>query len=233
MKKLLSASIAAAALTTGYVAPANADVSANVGFVSDYVFRGYHLSNASTYAGLDYEQSGFYAGTWIIEDDGSSVQGGIETDFYFGYGQELDSGFSYSVGATTYQYSYTTDSETEFGFTLGYAGLGFEMWLGTDEDDAVDNGLAQDAETDYSVIAISYSGDVFGVTVGNYTADADAAGVDDPTYNWAEVSAGGEVAGLDASLTIGTSFGAEGDAISGTASGDGYVILDISKGFSL
>lgn len=239
MKKFLATSIAAAAMTAGFTAPAQAEIeglSANVGFVSDYYFRGAQFGNAAAYVGADYEIAGFYVGTWIIEDEGSNVQGGLETDFYAGYGMEFDSGFSFSVGASTYQYTYTSDSETEFGGTLGFAGFGLDVWLGEDSDDADDNGMADDLEQDYMAISVSWSGDVFGIALGNVDYDESESGADDDfSWNYAEVSAGGEIAGLDASVTMGTSFGADGDAFGvgkDKASGDGYVFIDVSKSFS-
>ena len=65
-------------------AAAMADLSANVGMVSDYIFRGVYQEDTSASAGLDYEdESGFYIGTW-----GADVGDGLETDLYFGYAGE-------------------------------------------------------------------------------------------------------------------------------------------------
>ena len=62
-----------------------ADLSANIGFVSDYVFRGIYQAPSSASAGIDYEHdSGFYIGTW-----GADVGDGLETDVYFGYGGDV------------------------------------------------------------------------------------------------------------------------------------------------
>ena len=56
--------------------------SANVGYVSDYIYRGIFQTESSASAGIDYEgENGFYVGTW-----GADVGDGIETDLYFGYG---------------------------------------------------------------------------------------------------------------------------------------------------
>ena len=60
-------------------------VSANFGFVTDYVYRGIYQAPSSASAGIDYEnENGFYIGTW-----GADVGVGIETDVYFGYGGEV------------------------------------------------------------------------------------------------------------------------------------------------
>ena len=43
---------------------AQADWSANLGFASDYYFRGIFQKASSANGGVDYEKSGFYAGVW-------------------------------------------------------------------------------------------------------------------------------------------------------------------------
>jgi len=84
-------------------ASANADWSANLGWTSDYYFRGIFQKSSSASAGLDYESKGFYAGTWIADVDGAFGDG-LEVDGYFGYGGEVG-GFGYGVGFTGYYYT--------------------------------------------------------------------------------------------------------------------------------
>ena len=51
-------------------------LSANVGAVSQYIFRGIvQTDTASASAGVDYENSGFYVGAWTAD-----VQEGLEID---------------------------------------------------------------------------------------------------------------------------------------------------------
>ena len=232
MKKLLSASIAAATIA-GFAAPAAAveGLSANAGLVSDYYFRGVNLGDAGAYAGVDYEIAGFYVGAWAI-DDGAGGSDGIETDYYLGYGMEHGE-FSWSVGATTYQYTYISDSETEMNVGLAYSGFGLDIAVGTATDDMHDNNTAKDVENDYAVVAVSWSGDVFGAVVGFAdTAESEKNANDDSDYMYAEVSAGGEVATMDMGVTLGRVLesSANGDD---TGSGDYYIFLDISKSFDL
>jgi uncharacterized protein (TIGR02001 family) len=78
---------------------AQADFTANVGWASDYYFRGILQSPTSPSGGLDYESNGFYAGTWAAD-----VYDGLEVDGYFGYGGEAGD-FSYSIGYTGYFYT--------------------------------------------------------------------------------------------------------------------------------
>ena len=61
MAKLLSA----ATVLTGaamMLAAAQADVSHNVGFASEYYYRGYFQKEFFAKAGIDFEEGGFYAG---------------------------------------------------------------------------------------------------------------------------------------------------------------------------
>ena len=66
MAKILSV---ATAMTGTAMVPvaAHADVSYNVGFVSEYYYRGYFQKSSSASAGLDFEQGGFYAGAWTAD----------------------------------------------------------------------------------------------------------------------------------------------------------------------
>lgn len=99
---------------------AQADFSANVGWASDYYFRGILQSPTSPNGGLDYESNGFYAGTWAAD-----VYDGLEVDGYFGYGGEAGD-FSYSIGYTGYFYTGDFDDtyqEINLGGGFGIATL--------------------------------------------------------------------------------------------------------------
>ena len=99
---------------------AHADVSANIGFASDYYYRGIFQAQSSASAGIDYEQDGFFAGTWAAD-----VKDGLEIDGYFGYGGEVGE-FGYSVGYTGYLYSGDFDDtyqEINLGSSFGLLSL--------------------------------------------------------------------------------------------------------------
>lgn len=95
---------------------AQADWSANLGFASEYYYRGIFQESTSASGGIDYEANGFYAGTWAAD-----VGDGLEVDGYFGYGAEVGD-VSYSVGFTGYYYTDDFD-DTYQEINLG-AGLG-------------------------------------------------------------------------------------------------------------
>jgi uncharacterized protein (TIGR02001 family) len=101
-------------LTSG---AADADVSANIYFASDYYYRGIFQAESSVSGGLDYERDGFYVGTWAAD-----VKDGLEIDGYFGYGGELADGLGYSIGYTGYFYTGDFDDtyqEINLGSSLG------------------------------------------------------------------------------------------------------------------
>ena len=85
---------------------AQAEISANIGVVSNYFFRGLSESDggAAVQGGLDFEaESGFYIGTWASNvefGDGTSY----ELDLYLGFAQELDNGLGYDFGYLYYAY---------------------------------------------------------------------------------------------------------------------------------
>lgn len=91
-----TALIAALLLTSG---AASAQWSANLGYASEYHYRGILQKSSSASGGVDYETGGFYAGTWAAD-----VGDGLEVDGYFGYAGEVDN-FGYSIGYTGYFYT--------------------------------------------------------------------------------------------------------------------------------
>jgi uncharacterized protein (TIGR02001 family) len=105
-----------------------ADVSYNVGYVSEYYFRGILQKNSSASAGIDYEENGFYFGAWAAD-----VGDGVEIDGYLGYGIETEAGVSASLGYTTYQYTGDTfdDEYNEGNLNLGYGIFSLEYSKGT------------------------------------------------------------------------------------------------------
>jgi len=100
---------------------ANADWSANVGFASDYYYRGLFQKQSSASGGVDYETGGFYAGVWVADVGGDIAPDGIEIDGYFGYGLDVGA-VSLTAGYTGYFYTGDFD-DTYQEINLG-AGIG-------------------------------------------------------------------------------------------------------------
>ena len=122
MNTAKSALVATALLITG---AAQADVSANLGFASDYYYRGIFQAASSASGGVDYENGGFYAGTWAAD-----VNDGLEVDGYFGYGGELGD-FSYGIGYTGYFYTGDfDDTYQEINLSAGYGIVTLDVAVG-------------------------------------------------------------------------------------------------------
>jgi uncharacterized protein (TIGR02001 family) len=102
-----------------------AETSANIGWVSEYIFRGVFQEDSSAYAGIDYASDrGFYLGTW-----GADVGQGLETDLYFGYAGGED--FTYKVGYTGYFYTDDfDDTYNEINLGLGYGIFALDVAIG-------------------------------------------------------------------------------------------------------
>lgn len=121
-KKSAIAAVVAAAFTAALPAtqaqaaePASPHtLTGNVGFFSQYIFRGLTQTNAkpALQGGFDYSHSsGLYAGTWAsniswLQDGGQYNSGGsAEIDFYGGFkGTFGKSDFTYDVGGLYYWY---------------------------------------------------------------------------------------------------------------------------------
>lgn len=115
---------------------ASADWSANLGFASDYYFRGIFQKSASASGGIDYEhESGFYAGTWVADVGGDIAGDGLEVDVYGGWGGSTGD-FSYGVGVTGYYYTGEfDDTYQEINLSLGYGWLTIDAAIGEYDTD--------------------------------------------------------------------------------------------------
>ncbi|MEX2963489.1 TorF family putative porin [Microbulbifer sp. TYP-18] len=147
--KKAAVALAAAILTTGVSATATAaesgiSVSANLGLVTDYKFRGVSQTDggAAIQGGADLElENGFYLGTWASQVD--FAWGGDETDyeqdFYGGYTGEFSTGVGYDLGYIYYAY-HGSDRDEDYqevygsiaisNLTLG-AAYSDDYWAGT------------------------------------------------------------------------------------------------------
>ena len=104
-----------------------AEVSANVGWVSEYYYRGIPQKASSGSAGLDLSAGAFSAGTWAAD-----VGDGNEVDLYAGLGAETSEGFSVSVGGTGYFYTGGfDDTYLEANLNAGYQAISAEFSYGT------------------------------------------------------------------------------------------------------
>lgn len=206
-------------------------LSANVGIMSQYFYRGVEqVTTATANAGIDYDfGNGLSVGVW-----GADVEDGVETDVYGSYGGEFN-GFSYSVGFTGYFYSGNFDSTyKELNLSIGYGPISLEHSIGNyDGDFNVDRdsteapivsytGLAGDQQ-DYTFTAITGEYEGLYVTFGAWGDDADG--------NYWEAGYGAEFSGFD----VGVAYisGDDVDASDVITTDTTSLIFTIGKSFDL
>ena len=120
MKRTLYIALAAAVALPA-VAEAQAEVTANAGWVSQYYYRGLAQKTSSASAGLDVATPVFSAGTWAAD-----VGDGAEVDLYAAVGFDLTEMVSLSVGGTGYFYTGQFDDtylEGNLGIGLGVVSI--------------------------------------------------------------------------------------------------------------
>lgn len=214
MKKLaLPLTIISLATSAAFVstsASAEGAVSANVGVVSEYIFRGITQTTTSTAsAGVDYENGGFYAGIWTAD-----VVDGLEIDYYAGYGLETESGVGISAGFTRYDYTGNFDTRyDEFNFGLSYDMFSLSYNVGEWED-----GAGAGMDSDYSFLSLTVEKDGFYGTYGTFGKDSDGS--------YVEVGYGTEIGGFDAGVAL-----IKSDEDLAADNGDSSLVLSLSKSF--
>ena len=140
---------------------AQAELTGNVGFASEYHYRGILQKNSSASGGIDYEQGGFYAGTWAAD-----VGDGLEVDGYFGYGADVGD-VSLSVGFTGYYYTGDfDDTYQEINLGAGFGLLSLDVAIGE-----YDNFTGP--TLDYTFYSLSLEKDGFSATLGSFGEDFD------------------------------------------------------------
>jgi len=219
MKKLTQLA-AAIALTTGAMsaAPVMAEgsFSANVGFASEYYYRGIKQKESSASGGIDYQNGGFGAGVWTAD-----VGDGLEVDLYASYGIETESGISASLGYTSYQYT-GDEFDTEYNeanLNLGYGIASLEYSVGEHE---VEGG----SDEDYTFVALTLEHNGFYGTYGSFSDDWDG--------EYVELGYGTEIGGFDAGIAL--IFGSDDLGVEGSQSSTGddeAIVFTIGKSFDL
>ncbi|WP_144393384.1 TorF family putative porin [Pleionea sediminis] len=193
-----------------------AEISTNLGYTSEYYFRGIYQAESSASAGIDFSQSGFYAGVW-----GADVGDGLETDVYGGYEFEFAKDFSASVGFTGYYYTGEFDDtyeEINLGLSYKFISIGYSVGTwdgGTDIDD------------DYDFLQITVEHEGFYGTYGSFGDEADG--------DYFEFGYGTEIGGFDTSIALILSSEELSDQLdsSDNPTESEALIFTISKSFDL
>jgi uncharacterized protein (TIGR02001 family) len=211
---IVLATAVASVLTSGIAA---ADLSANAGVFSNYIWRGVTQTadEAAGQGGIDWgNDSGLYAGTWV-----SNVSGGYEMDVYAGFAGEAGS-IGYDVGVITYQYPVSPN----INFTEVYVSgsiSGFTVGVAATVDAASDNDGGQfDAGDLYINGSFDFTAGKSDVSLyaGSYSFDNDGTAGDlDYVHFGASIGAGGFTFAVDKNDIDGTPASAE-DNVRFTAS---------------
>jgi uncharacterized protein (TIGR02001 family) len=136
-----------------------ADWSANIGWNSQYFYRGIFQSKSSANAGVDMGAGGFYLGAW-----GADVDDGIEVDYYGGYNFEVGD-FTLGLGGTLYTYTGDfDDTYKEVNITAGWSWLTFDAAIGT-----YDNFSGPKQDYQFYSLTAAYNG--FYGKVGTFSDD--------------------------------------------------------------
>ncbi|WP_292959404.1 TorF family putative porin [Neptuniibacter sp. UBA6509] len=181
MKSTTKTLIAAGLLSASVMAEAG--LSANIGAMSDYYFRGVdQTTGASMMGGVDYEaDNGIYVGLWaadLSDDD-------VEYDIYGGYAGEAGD-ISYSLGYTGYFYTESDVDFHELNLNLGYSFFNLEVTLGTEDQPS------GTTEADYSFVGLTGEYEGAYLTYGTFGKDYDG--------DYVELGYGMTYEGLDMNL---------------------------------
>ncbi len=171
-KSIVIATAVAAVLTSGV---ASAELSANAGVFSNYIWRGVTQTGdaAAGQGGIDWgHDSGVYAGTWV-----STITGGQEVDVYAGFAGEAG-GLGYDLGVITYQYPVTPNinfTELYVSGTMSIVTIGVNYTVDAasgNEDTAFDSGDV------YAFGSLDFAAGKSDMSLyaGTYMFDADGTG---------------------------------------------------------
>lgn len=233
--------------------------TANVGLVSDYLYRGISQTNAkpAIQGGFDYaHSSGLYAGLWGSSiswlTDSSAVTGAtssqLELDTYFGFKNGFADDFTYDVGFLRYNYpaSYTAtlpagaakaDTNEIYG-VLGYKFVTAKLSYSLGNTFGID----QSRGATYVDLSASYpladSGFTANAHVGKQTykgtvADGLAAINSTPTYTDYKVGVTKDIGGFVVSLAYSSTNANRTQYTNGLNRylGKGTVILSLTRSF--
>ena len=202
MKNFLKTGVIA--FFSGVMSLQAAEFESNVALSSDYIWRGMTQTaeEPAISGGFDIAgESGLYFGTWASNvefGDGAA----LELDWYAGYANELDNGFSYDIGYLAYTYP----GEDSLDFEEIYVGFGYSYFGYTFSS-------GQDSAPDNSEISVALGETGLGLTYGDYDEYGE--------YTIISYDLPVAIAGLGVSLAW-TDFSAEDS--SGLADEDTFVI---------
>ena len=239
--KKATAGIALLAMSSFANADGHSEISysANLGFMSDYMYRGIHQSSSSAMGGFDIEYGSFYLGTWFadLQEDGwvDGSHRGFEYDVYAGFGLDLTDSISASLGYTIYRY--TDKGASAFDDDYDEVNVGLGLAISDDASLAIDyavgeNTATDQSETDYDVLTISVDYMGMYALFGTWGVQEDDASKGEVDADWMEFGYSRTVGDFDLS---GAFVLSEKELASGSDSAEdgdfSRFIMSISTGF--
>jgi uncharacterized protein (TIGR02001 family) len=236
--KSLALSVAVASSSMAVMAPnvAQAELTGNIGMMSQYFFRGIEQSpGVSPEFGVDYEhESGLYLGLWSAKVGDEDITD-VEYDIYGGYGIEIN-GFTLGAGFTLYRYlesgSNSWDSAyDEINLSAGYGPITVMYDRGIHRGEASSVDFKKDR--DYSVlsVAIEYAGfyGIYGSGMDFLKGETDGVKSKGEDHTWVQLGYSTEIytdTTIDFSILRSSKEAAGGDKDQTT------LLLGINKSFS-
>ena len=188
--KIMAKALALASLlsaSTFASTTAVAETSYNVGYVSEYYYRGIYQKNSSASAGVDFEEGGMYVGAWTAD-----VGEGLEYDLYAGYGMEVGD-VSLGIGYTGYFYTDDWDETyQEVNLSAGYGPVSIGYSIG-EYDGQFDDSMPAGQDYGFLQIDIDLGAGFYG-TYGSFSDDAEG--------DYVEVGYGTTVSEIDLGVAI-------------------------------
>ena len=224
LNSLILATLAVPGVAMAADAPASPHtVTANVGFTTDYMFRGIAQTshNPAVQGGIDYSHaSGLYAGVWgsnvsWIADSGAVTTGSVtmELDTYFGFRNSFADDFTYDIGFIRYNYlgNYTAtagfakaDTDEIYG-AIGYKWITAKYSYGLGQFLTVPGASGTDYLEINASVPVADTGITFGAHIGKQTykgtaAAASAAAGLSPSYTDYKLNISKDLGGYVVSL---------------------------------
>ncbi|KPV41075.1 hypothetical protein AN478_03900 [Thiohalorhabdus denitrificans] len=216
---------ASAALLAG-AATAQAEVTGNIGAVSQYIFRGgVEDSRTALQGGLDYgHDSGLYAGTWFSTLDYGAPNNN-EVDLYAGYSGSAGD-FGYDLGLLYFLYTGNgegdSDANTPEAYVAGsYGPVGLSVNYALDDSTWTNQGDVYVKLSFEQALPREFT---FAADAGYYFYESDGefitGGTEDGAFRDATVSLSHPLAATGADMSLNYTWGGSDRFDS---SGDGYL----------
>ncbi|MEQ1801111.1 MAG: TorF family putative porin [Gammaproteobacteria bacterium] len=199
-----------------------AEVTANIGYMSEYIFRGISQSDSSAMGGIDLKANGFYLGNWNAD-----VGQGLEVDLYGGYNGSIGD-VNFGIGGTYYTYTDSFDDDyQELNLSLGYKIFSISAAIGEYDNFDGPDGDGGQGSLDYTYIAprVDYKG--FYGLVGMFSQDFDT------TYYELGYGSQFEPIGLDYKVSLIYTDDTAIKDFEESDSGETSFVFSISKSFGL